>query len=1315
MRIGIDLTDEDEDEEPDLSKQKSLMHSAFIYDPTTATFSDPVARQRVGNSTVLEESCLLTSSDISMLSDGSVSASLGAMRPLVEKLDMLLASAQEYSSLPKRIKDGMQLLKHDVEVLSFYLDELAEVEDPPPMAKCWMNEAHDLSYDMEDYIDILLFVPPDHFIKKKKKRRRKKKMMIKKRLKWYKQIVCRAQVSEHGIKTSKIIHVNVPRLPSKPKIAKTISEFRSYVQEAIERYDRYSLQCCSTLRRRFLSTSIMLPMPYEEAAHIVIDGRMNEFINSLAANDAADQQQLKVVSVVGSGCLGKTTLANVLYDRIRMQFECRAFIQVSKNPDMKRLFRDLFLQLHKKKQPRPANCNDFDISDINISKHLQDKRYLIVIDDLWDASVWDIIKYAFPKGNCGSRIIITTQIDDVALTCCCDHSEHVFEMKPLDGDYSRKLFFDKFSGSESDCPEEFKQVLKEIVDICGGLPLATINIASHLANQDTEVSMDFLAYTRDTLRSYLWSNSTLERTKQVLNLSYNNLPHYLKTCLLYLHIYPEASIIWKDDLVKQWVAEGFIATRKGRKQDQEMIEKAAGLYFDALIERRFIQPSYINYNNKVLSCTVHEVVRDLIAHKSAEENFIVVVDCNRKNIALSHKVRRLSLVFGDAKYAKIPANITKSQVRSLRFSGLFECMPCIREFKVLRLLDLQLFGYCGDPDPIDLTGISELFQLRYLKIASDVCIRPPNRMQGLKCLETLDILNATRVTAIPWDIMHLPHLLHLILPVDTNLLDWIGSTSDSVIHEWSLGKLNYLQDLHLTFFPTLPFYNHLEASMEVLGSLIGGHGNLKTIVVAHGSSVKNIVDHSIGYRASKAIIPLFCMAPPPLLQRFEFSLHNCCIFSQIPPWVEKHGNLCILKIPVRELMMICVDILGGLHALTTLSLYVETAPIHKIIFNKAAGFSVLKYFKLRCTTGIPWLKFEADAMPNLLKLKLVFNAIPPMDQPLFFTSGQLRHKVRHEHGTAVISIEHMPGLKEISAQFKGAVSDLEYASRTFISNHPSNPTINMQLVGCSSNVDGSRKRKQQPDSTLKDEYAKRLDIPADKRIATSLEFSSSLDDLPMSVSQFFDYPAFSICQPVESSSRLDDAEITPSGSDEGREHMFDKVVNPSDVGKLNRLVVPKHFAEKYFPLDAAANDKGMLLSFEDRGGKLWRFRYSYWNSSQSYVMTKGWSRFVKEKKLNAGDTVSFCRGATEATRDRLFIDWKCRAVVHDSLPKVDRPSRAVQKRVRQFGVNLDTQQPQGGELTHDANAGAAGVESSAAASSPSSSQTEAHSSLDLGL
>ncbi|KAK8489911.1 hypothetical protein V6N13_003025 [Hibiscus sabdariffa] len=117
-----------------------------------------------------------------------------------------------------------------------------------------------------------------------------------------------------------------------------------------------------------------------------------------------------------------------------------------------------------------------------------------------------------------------------------------------------------------------------------------------------------------------------------------------------------------------------------------------------------------------------------------------------------------------------------------------------------------------------------------------------------------------------------------------------------------------------------------------------------------------------------------------------------------------------------------------------------------------------------------------------------------------------------------------------------------------------------------------------------------------------------------------------------------------------KEHMFDKTVTPSDVGKLNRLVIPKQYAEKYFPLDSSSIEKGLLLNFEDRSGKLWRFRYSYWNSSQSYVMTKGWSRFVKEKRLVAGDIVSFQRGVGESAKDQLYIDWRRRPNVLDPSP-----------------------------------------------------------------
>ncbi|WVZ99500.1 hypothetical protein U9M48_044783 [Paspalum notatum var. saurae] len=162
--------------------------------------------------------------------------------------------------------------------------------------------------------------------------------------------------------------------------------------------------------------------------------------------------------------------------------------------------------------------------------------------------------------------------------------------------------------------------------------------------------------------------------------------------------------------------------------------------------------------------------------------------------------------------------------------------------------------------------------------------------------------------------------------------------------------------------------------------------------------------------------------------------------------------------------------------------------------------------------------------------------------------------------------------------------------------------------------------------------------------------------------------------PPTPSSRNPASSSPAAASAAAREHLFDKTVTPSDVGKLNRLVIPKQHAEKHFPLQLPAaaavsgECKGVLLNFEDAAGKVWRFRYSYWNSSQSYVLTKGWSRFVKEKGLHAGDAVGFYRSAAK----QLFIDCKVRPKTTTAAFVNAATTPAPMKAVRLFGVDLLT-------------------------------------------
>ncbi|KAF3783027.1 AP2/ERF and B3 domain-containing transcription factor [Nymphaea thermarum] len=102
-----------------------------------------------------------------------------------------------------------------------------------------------------------------------------------------------------------------------------------------------------------------------------------------------------------------------------------------------------------------------------------------------------------------------------------------------------------------------------------------------------------------------------------------------------------------------------------------------------------------------------------------------------------------------------------------------------------------------------------------------------------------------------------------------------------------------------------------------------------------------------------------------------------------------------------------------------------------------------------------------------------------------------------------------------------------------------------------------------------------------------------------------------------------------------KEELFDKVLTPSDVGKLNRLVIPKHQAEACFPQLLEGESDGLLLSFEDECGRVWRIKYCYWSSSQSFVLTRG---FVREKGLKAGDVITFFR--SKGLENMYYINWK---------------------------------------------------------------------------
>ncbi|CAM0884914.1 unnamed protein product [Alopecurus aequalis] len=746
-----------------------------------------------------------------------------------------------------------------------------------------------------------------------------------------------------------------------------------------------------------------------------MEGPVNELDRWLTNGD----EQLKVSAIVGIAGVGKTTLAQKLWGKLRGQFECRAFVRTAQKPNMRGIISSILSQVRPHQPPDPGDMNHL-IS--HLREYLQDKRYFVIIDDLWATSVWDVLSRAFPEGRCCSRIITTTEIMDVARACCGYCPDYIFQMEFLSDVDSEKLLLQRvILGNQS--PQRFDHILPHIVRKCGGLPLAIIMVASLIASRPEK--LDRLGLVQNSVGSTLGLRAhptTDGFMGQLLNVSFDTLPHYLKTCLLYLSTCPEGYIFLKDDLVKQWMAEDVICAHSGGD-----MEEVARSYFDELVTMGLIQVLDINYDYELLSYSVHHMILDLIAYKAIEENFVTVLDYSQTAMLLPDKVRRLSLHFGSATYATTPASTRLSQVRSLFFFGLFNCMPPFVGFKHLRVLNLHIWGDLGNTS-FDLTGVCELFRLRYLQVTCNVTVKLPDQIEAMKHLETLEI--NSRVYAIPPDIVHLPRLLHLRLRGGTSLPHGIGSIrslrtltyfglgNNSEDNLWGLGELTNLRDLHFTY-STLPSREHLKRNLMALASSLGKLCNLRSLTLAPGTA------RMVGLFDGSSDMP----SAPVFLERLEL-LPPICIFSRLPKWIGRLRKICIVKVAVKELLTDDIDILAGLPSLTVLSLCVKTAPEGRIIFNQGA-FLVLKYFEFRC--GVLCLSFMAGAMPNLQRLNLSFNT-----------------HIGEKYINMLAGLEHLLNLQDITGRIGADTeSDRRAAEAAFkeaVSKHPMCPRSSIQRV-----------------------------------------------------------------------------------------------------------------------------------------------------------------------------------------------------------------------------------------------------------------------------
>ncbi|CAD6257535.1 unnamed protein product [Miscanthus lutarioriparius] len=937
-----------------------------------------------------------------------VMASVAATSVMGSVIGKLAAMLNEKYKLAKDVERGIHFLHKELSSMDAVLQMLDEKDDDQidPRAKDWRSKVRELSYDIEDCIDRFML---NH--------------------------------SQGGSKANFVRKAmrKVKTLFKDGGIAEEIRELKSLVSEQSERGKRYcDINQCLTASAQPVLLDPRAPALFQEASDLVgIDAPREEIIRLLKC----EEKQHKVVSIYGIGGQGKTTLAMEVYHKITEVFDCRAFVSVSQTPDTKRLLRDILSQISK---------SDFDRSDRletdqqlirTLRECLKDKRYFILIDDIWNESAWNDVLCALPRNDNGSRIITTTRSKAVANKCCNGIAAQMYEAKPLSDEDSQRLFFTRLFFSGDDCHPDLRKVSDDILKKCCGLPLAIISIAGLLANRSKTVEV--WSNVLRSIAAAVDKDSPIDKMKRILLLSYFDLPHDLKSCLLYLSVFPEDYSIDCRQLILLWVAEGLIPG-----QDRETMEQRGRSYLNELINRSLVQPTKVGADGTtVKQCRVHDVILEFIVSKAVEDNFVTIWNGNgfSKNYS-SNKIRRLSIQKDISARAEEIAKTIKNaaHIRSINIFGFNSVLVHKHASEFLNSQVLRVLNIESQVVGCNLGHVKSFGQLKYLRAGHQFVGVPklPEDIEKLQHLETLD-LRESDLENLPASIMLLQKLVRVFVGDSVHLPDEIRNLQvleelsminlgiQSVEFIQGLGDLTYLKVLEIDWpcsTELRDMKDHKEACISTVSRLLR---HLRELRVWDRDP-----DATCSFMAS-------CVPTPPPLQKLILNTIN---LNRVGPLISSLVNLSRLCIGVYgEAGEEGINILASLPMLLSLTVGLSNDQDGDsgILYARHAisrqGFQRLVKFNLRSYNNREMaLEFEPGAMPKLQRLKLRLLA---------------RCQFKFGEGGLVLGLQNLGlGLKHVavhvdcSAAVADEVEALEDDIRGVAAVHPNRPILQIQRI-----------------------------------------------------------------------------------------------------------------------------------------------------------------------------------------------------------------------------------------------------------------------------
>ncbi|KAF2908265.1 disease resistance protein Pik-2-like isoform X2 [Oryza sativa Japonica Group] len=829
----------------------------------------------------------------------------GAMNTLLPKLGELLVG--EYK-LQKGVKGEIEELEKELTSMTAALHKVAETpaDKLDKLAKIWASDVRELSYDIEDAIDTFMIKGKGHELA----------TSFKKVTNLFNKFKTNHQI--HGV----------------------IKDIMDQVKKVSERRSRYIVDDIAA-RPTIVDVDPRLEAMYRKATELVgINEPKSELTKRLLEHDYSSRQQSNIISIVGFGGLGKTTLANSLLQELEAKFDCHFFVSVSLKPDINKILKSILPQLDKKRYAHINEAWETKQFIDEIQDFLKNKRFLCVIDDVWEKSAWDDIKLAVQDAKLGSKIIVTTRNMVVA--------EHAGDL----------------------CG-----VTEKILKKCGGVPLAIITTACLLASKPR--NSEEWDKVNKSISLGLENNLDVDNMRKILSLSYNDLPFHLKTCLLSLSKYPEDELIRKDVLIWGWLAEGFITdeTRLAGTSLQEIGES----YFSELINRSLIQPmdTYFQYEDgKVHECRVHDMVLELINQLSAEEDFVTTYLSDGQQAGKctcttqkKKKIHRLSLHNSNKSYASPEAREQLSKVRSLTIFGKVDSIPPLSSFHVLRVLQIE---DCSGMGKNHFSDLGKLRLLRFMRLGCYSATELPESIGKLESLETLDIRGARSRT--PYYSFKSPKVVFPMSFVKLRKLLRLFAGEVKLAQGLMLGNMKSLQELEVEATPEvikeIGYLKELRTLRIIVNSQISETLELVESIQTSIKRLTNLQDLDLRLSGVRETIDMQ-QIPSGLQRLFMFRLD----MEAFPCWINSSmlSRLTALSILLKSeyLQPDHLDRLAKLPSLRFLRLELEGDPFRLkqlTIHRGACAFRSLKYFHLY-SYMMP--SFQPGAMPHLERLCLL--------------------------------------------------------------------------------------------------------------------------------------------------------------------------------------------------------------------------------------------------------------------------------------------------------------------------------------------------------